>query len=230
MGQNPAPWIRRACNVREQGDTAQIRMGFEREKHWENVYASRAPDETSWHQRNPSLSLAMIERCGPAPASAMIDIGGGASLLVDHLLDRGFEDLTVLDISARALDRARKRLGERAAAVQWIKADITQFGPNREYDVWHDRAAFHFLTAADDREAYAAVLRRALSPGGRAIIATFAPDGPERCSGLEIVRYDAESIQAALGTDFQLVEEQREIHRTPAGGEQSFMYFGLERA
>jgi SAM-dependent methyltransferase len=197
----------------------------ERKRHWEEVYRSKPAVETSWYQAEPGTSLAMIRGAGAGPDQGLIDVGGGASLLVDHLLQLGFRDLTVLDLSAEALEQARRRLGASAQGIQWIVADITEYEPDRDFEVWHDRAAFHFLTDPSDRQRYVAVLRSALRPGGQAIIAAFAPDGPERCSGLEIVRYDADAIGAILGDAFHLLEERRETHRTPVGREQRFAFF-----
>jgi SAM-dependent methyltransferase len=156
--------------------------------------------------------------------AAIIDIGGGASRLLDQLLDLGYSDLTLLDISANAIGHARKRLGERARRIRSIEADVTRFKPLRTYACWHDRAAFHFLTDGGDRANYVRALRAALRPGGFAIIATFAPDGPKRCSGLDIVRYDAGALADELGSGFSLIEQDRETHRTPAGREQKFAF------
>lgn len=202
---------------------------MDRKHHWEKVYRDRPAAETSWHQAAPRLSLSMIGRAGIKAEDALIDIGGGASLLVDHLLDRGFSRVSVLDLSGAALQQARQRLGERARRVDWIEADVCDFCPDTVYRLWHDRAAFHFLTAAGDREKYVRNLRRALAPGGQAVIATFAPAGPPKCSGLDIVRYDSEGLMAELGPGFRLEEQAGEIHLTPAGREQAFNYFRLER-
>jgi trans-aconitate methyltransferase len=193
-----------------------------RKQHWEDVYASKAVHETSWHQAEPAPSLAMIRHAAGGRKPSLIDVGGGASLLVDSLLDEGFADLTVLDISGHALEQARLRLGRRASRVEWVEADITQFEPGRTYEIWHDRAAFHFLTEAEDRRRYVEVLLRSLAESGQVIIAAFAPDGPEKCSGLDIVRYDARALGAELGPAFVQVEERYEVHLTPAGREQRF--------
>jgi len=160
---------------------------------------------------------------------SLIDVGGGASMLVDCLLDQGFRDLTVLDISGRSLDRARQRLGSRAPLVEWIEADVTDYEPRRSWEIWHDRAAFHFLTDAADRKRYVAVLQQALAAGGYAIIAAFALDGPQKCSGLDIVRYDARSLAAELGHGFVLEEERSEVHLTPAGSEQRFGFYRFRK-
>lgn len=196
-----------------------------RKQHWEDVYTGKAPHETSWHQPVPGPSLAMIRHAADGRKPSLIDVGGGASLLVDCLLDEGFPDVTVLDISARALDRAKRRLGRRASQVEWVEADVTRYEPGRTFDIWHDRAAFHFLTEAADRRRYVDVLQRALSAGGQAVIAAFALDGPQKCSGLDIVRYDAQSLGAELGSGFVLEEERSDVHLTPAGREQRFGFY-----
>lgn len=204
-------------------------QGFDRKRHWETIYSKREAEETSWYQATPRLSLSMIKNTGFGPDAALIDIGGGASLLADHLLDRGYRDLTVLDISSAAMAHASGRLGDRASRVAWIEADVTAFEPSRQFDLWHDRAAFHFLTVARDRRCYMAVLRKALAPGGQAILATFAPGGPAKCSGLEIVPYDAERLGKEIGPEFILLEQTLERHITPAGGEQLFNFFRFQR-
>lgn len=205
------------------------RQRFDRKKHWEAVHGGKAPEETSWYQPVPHLSLSLIASTKLGPDASLIDIGGGTSLLVDHLLDQGFRDITVLDISAEALAKASRRLGDRAARVRWIEADVTNFDPPRRFDLWHDRAAFHFLTDPADRRAYMAVLRKALAPGGHAIIATFAPGGPEKCSGLQIVQYDSAGLGAELGPGFDLREQRAERHVTPANREQLFNFFWFQR-
>jgi trans-aconitate methyltransferase len=198
---------------------------MDRKLHWQQVYTDKAVHETSWHQANPAPSLNMIAAASRGRSTSLLDVGGGASLLVDRLLDLGFHDLTVLDIAGAALDQARRRLGPRAADVTWIEADVTQFEPARTWEVWHDRAAFHFLTEAADRKRYVAVLKRALADNGQAIIAAFAPDGPRRCSGLDVVRYDAASLAAELGQAFTLRDRRFDTHRTPAGREQRFGFY-----
>lgn len=197
----------------------------DRKRHWEQVYRSKRPVETSWYQAEPTLSLDMIGNTGAGPDQGLIDIGGGASLLVDHLLARGYRDLTVLDLSAEALAQARRRLGPEARRVGWLVADVTEYVPARTFRVWHDRAAFHFLTEPADQRRYVEALRAALEPGAQAIIAAFAPDGPTRCSGLDIVRYDADKLTAVLGAEFRLLEERRESHVTPQGREQRFGFY-----
>src|SRR6266478_1511051 len=195
-----------------------------RQHHWEKVYTTKGESEVSWFQETPALSLELIELVGAMQNSAIIDIGGGASRLVDNLVSRGFEDVTVLDLSAAALASARSRIGDIANRVTWITADVTIWEPSRTYDVWHDRAAFHFLTERNDQAAYVARLRRALRVGGHAIIGTFALDGPERCSGLMVSRYDAKTLAATLGEGFELIDTLRHEHTTPWGVTQRFQF------
>jgi SAM-dependent methyltransferase len=201
----------------------------ERKQHWEGVYSAKAEDEVSWFQAEPAQSLQFIRQCGAGRDAAIVDIGGGESRLVDRLLDAGYSDVSVLDLSARALEETRKRLGPRAAAVQWIAADITNWTPPRRYRLWHDRAVLHFLTGAEDRRAYARALLAAVEPGGCVVISTFALDGPERCSGLPVVRYSPETLAAELGAELRLVESAREEHRTPGGAIQRFQFSRLQR-
>ncbi|WFU14000.1 methyltransferase domain-containing protein [Bradyrhizobium sp. CB3481] len=195
-----------------------------RQAHWENVYTTKREDEVSWFQQSPTPSLDLIMQAEPTLSSAIIDIGGGASRLVDNLLERGFEDITVLDLSAAALAADKVRLGIRAERVNWIVADVTSWQPARAYEIWHDRAAFHFLTDASDRAAYIARLERGLKIGGHAIIATFAPDGPEKCSGLPVARYDSAGLARTLGAAFKLIHTQRHEHATPWGARQAFQF------
>lgn len=200
-----------------------------RQAHWEGVYTKKGENEVSWFQANPAPSLELIAQVGATPASAIIDIGGGASRLVDSLVERGFEDVTVLDLSDVALQAARVRLGNRGAQVRWIVADATVWKPMKAYDVWHDRAAFHFLTEEHDRAAYVARVELALKIGGHAIIATFALDGPEKCSGLPVVRYDPVTLGETLGRAFQLVDTRKQVHATPWGSDQSFQFSVFRR-
>jgi SAM-dependent methyltransferase len=195
-----------------------------RQAHWEGVYTKKGENEVSWFQENPAPSLELIAHVGATPASAIIDVGGGASRLVDNLIDRSFEDVTVLDLSEAALEAAKARLGGRASQVHWRVADATVWEPLKAFDVWHDRAAFHFLTEDRDHAAYVARLERALKVGGYAIIATFALDGPERCSGLPVMRYDPASLGKTLGRAFELVDTRRHTHATPWGTDQSFQF------
>ena len=197
----------------------------ERRQHWDQVYRTRVPEQVSWYQPEARNSLELIRRAGPDCAAAIIDIGGGASTLVDSLVDADYRDVTVLDLAPDALAIARARLGARADSVHWMTADILAVElPAARYDIWHDRAAFHFLTNPDDRARYVAQLRHALSPGGHLVMATFALDGPPRCSGLDVIRYSAESLADELGSGFELVESVREEHRTPSGAIQRFQY------
>lgn len=197
----------------------------ERQRHWEEVYRSKESTDVSWYQEHPEQSLRMIENVVASKDDTIIDVGGGASLLIDFLLQREFSQLSVLDISATSLDCARQRLGKQADKVEWFVADVTAFDPPHTFSLWHDRAVFHFLTAEDDRAHYRAVLRKALLPGSHLLIATFAEDGPEKCSGLPVERYDSEKIQRTLGDDYQLLEQHSEQHTTPAGKVQHFNYF-----
>ncbi len=198
---------------------------MDRRDHWNRVYQTKTPDNVSWYQQRPEVSLALVAASGVGKDAGIIDVGGGASVLVDHLLDLDYTNLAVLDLSGAALSASRSRLGARAAAVEWFEADVTSFEPPHRYALWHDRAVFHFLTDADDRTRYVATLRKALQPNGAVIVATFAPDGPPKCSGLDVVRYDEHSIAAELGDEFQLREVRRETHVTPWMAEQRFNYF-----
>jgi SAM-dependent methyltransferase len=200
-----------------------------RQAHWENVYTTKGENEVSWYQQSPAPSVELIVQAGATGKSAIIDIGGGASRLVDHLVEQGFEDITVLDLSEAALNAARARLGPRADRVRWLVADATTWEPSRPYDIWHDRAAFHFLTDEKDRAAYIERLRRGLKVGGYAIIATFGLDGPEKCSGLSVVRYDGASLERTLGTGFKRVHTQRHEHATPWKSLQIFQFSVFRR-
>ena len=195
-----------------------------RQAHWEGVYTTKRENEVSWFQDNPAPSLELIAAVGATPATAIIDIGSGASRLVDGLLAKGFRALAVLDLSGAALKAAKSRLGAQAEKVNWIVADATLWEPTEVYDIWHDRAAFHFLTEENDRVAYIERMKKALRAGGHAIVATFAPDGPERCSGLRVMRYDAETLGQTLGQEFDLIETRRHSHTTPWGSTQSFQF------
>lgn len=199
-----------------------------RKVHWENVYTTKGEDEVSWFEASPALSLELIDQVLATRASSIIDIGGGASRLVDHLIER-VEDVAVLDLSPAALQAAKTRLGGRAHQVSWIAADATIWEPQKAYDIWHDRAAFHFLTDHRDRVAYVGRLERGVKPGGHAIIATFAPDGPESCSGLPVMRYAPESLSQTLGPAFQLVDARRHAHATPWKSDQLFQFSLLRR-
>ena len=196
-----------------------------RRAHWQQVYQQKDTTQVSWFQSIPAVSLDLIASCKLDKSQAIIDVGGGASVLSDHLLQHGYTDLAVLDISAAALRASQQRLGKNAARVRWIEADITAFSPERQVALWHDRAVFHFLTQDKDRRNYVRVLKEALFPNGHLIIASFAIGGPERCSGLPIVQYDANTLSKELGQGFTLLEVHNEKHLTPAGSEQSFAYF-----
>ncbi|MGQ9371300.1 class I SAM-dependent methyltransferase [Azospirillum sp. ST 5-10] len=202
----------------------------QRQDHWQGVYSRTASDAVSWHQDHPAASLALIRASGVAPDTRLVDVGGGASTLVDHLLDRGHRAVTVLDIAGAALAVARTRLGVRADAVSWVEADVTAWRPPARYGLWHDRAVFHFLTEAADRDAYRAALDAALEPGGTLVIASFAPDGPDRCSGLPVVRYGPETLAAELGAAYRLEEVVHDDHRTPAGRRQAFVHCRFRRS
>lgn len=197
--------------------------------HWETVYATRAEWELSWQQEYPALSLELIKALCPDQTGRILDVGGGDSNLVDHLLEAGYQHLTVLDISEGALHRAQGRLGPKAGRVRWLAADITQpreLGPR---EVWHDRAVFHFLTRPGDRAAYVAQAAQTVVSGGGLLVATFALDGPEYCSGLPVCRYDAESLTAEFADAFEAVRRERETHVTPWGASQEFVYVAFRR-
>jgi SAM-dependent methyltransferase len=195
----------------------------DRVSHWQNVYSTKGEQQVSWFEETPELSLTLIAEGGVGREAAIVDIGGGASRLVDALVAVGQAKLTVLDLSDAALEVAATRLAG-AGHVQWVASDVTKWTPDQQYDLWHDRAAFHFLTDAADQEAYVRVLSGALRPGGVAIIGTFALDGPEKCSGLPVARYDAESLAAVLGKGFELEATRRHDHTTPWGSVQRFQF------
>ena len=193
-------------------------------KHWEKIYAERDPGNVSWHQSHPQHSLSLIEDTGVGSTASIIDVGGGTSMLVDHLLKAGYRDITVLDIARTAILQAQTRLGDRSQQVIWVEGDITSYSPVQTFDIWHDRAVFHYLTCEHDRLCYLETLHKALKPSGQAIIATFSDSGPNQCSGLDVVRYSPEALQQALGNQLQLIETFTEEHRTPDGGLQQFVY------
>jgi len=198
--------------------------------HWDGVYSAKRAEEVSWHQAEPTLSLKLIRRTGVARTAAVVDVGGGASTLVDHLLRDGFTDVTVLDIAASGLEQARARLGKSAERAGWIAADVTAWCPPKRFRLWHDRAVLHFLTEPDHQAAYARTLRAALEGDGWAIIAGFAPGGPAKCSGLPIIQHDGESLQRLLGDEFDLMETHSETHVTPRAAEQAFRYHLFRRS
>ena len=204
-------------------------MSTERREHWNRVYRTKSPDEVSWFESSPAASLALITRAGVDPGTGAIDVGAGVSGLAGALLDAGFKPVAVLDVSREALERLRAKLGEHAAGVEFVETDVTAFHPTRQYGLWHDRAVFHFLTDSTDQCAYVEVLERALRPGGAAVIAAFALDGPTRCSGLDVERYDAATLASRLGRGFRLLESRDVLHRTPAGAGQHFGYHLFRR-
>jgi 2-polyprenyl-3-methyl-5-hydroxy-6-metoxy-1,4-benzoquinol methylase len=195
------------------------------QEHWEQIYRTKAPDQLSWYSPRLSASLELIERASVSRKAAVIDVGGGESTLVDDLLARGYQNITLLDISQEAIDANKKRLGKEAERVHWLTADITEveLEPER-FDVWHDRAVFHFLTASNDRVAYVRQVVKAVKHGGHVIVSTFGPEGPTRCSGLDVVRYDAESLHNEFGKRFRLLESSKQLHYTPVGTLQQFLY------
>jgi SAM-dependent methyltransferase len=201
----------------------------DRSSHWETVYSTRAENQVSWFQESPAISLDLIKATQAAKDAAIIDVGGGASRLADVLLHDGYRSIAVLDLSASALEAAKTRTGRASREIDWIVADVTAWTPTRTYDVWHDRAAFHFLDQPADRAAYLDRLRRAVAPRGHVIIGTFALDGPEKCSGLPVRRYDGNSLAVELGSEFELVETRGEIHRTPWDSTQSFQFSRFRR-
>ncbi len=195
-----------------------------RRDHWETVYGSRIFTDVSWFQPRPERSLQLVEQTAVDRDDAIIDIGGGASTLVDHLLDDGFTDVTVLDVAGKAFEQAQERLGARARDVEWVVSDVTAFRPTRTWQLWHDRAALHFLIDEQDRARYVDVLKRALGSGGHVVLATFGPEGPLKCSGLEIRRYSIDLVEELLGPGFELQSHELEDHVTPTGSKQQFLY------
>jgi len=193
--------------------------------HWEKIYTTKAPDQVSWYRPHLETSIDLIERSISDRSAPIIDIGGGESTLVDDLLARGFQNVTVLDVSQVAIDATKQRLQQVAGRVHWVAADVTrvQLHP-AAYDVWHDRAVFHFLTAPEQRAAYVRQVARSVKAGGHVIVSTFGPEGPTKCSGLDVVRYDAEALHEEFGTRFRLVESSKELHETPFGTIQQFLY------
>ena len=200
-----------------------------RKKHWDRIYTDKTPLEVSWFQEEPLLSLQLIESTVSDHNAAIIDVGGGVSHLVDHLLHKGYSNLAVLDISSSAIEHTKSRLGKQASHVEWFVEDITQFKSPRKFECWHDRAVFHFLTNENDRKHYVDCLNHSVIVGGQVIIATFAIGGPEKCSGLDIVQYDENKIKQVLGDNYQLVELKHELHVTPNKKEQNFVYFNFKR-
>jgi 2-polyprenyl-3-methyl-5-hydroxy-6-metoxy-1,4-benzoquinol methylase len=199
------------------------------EKHWENVYQTKDPEKVSWFRPHLETSLALVERAtGGNHSAAIIDVGGGASTLVDDLVGRGYENVTILDIAQSALDLAQARLVAAAKVVHWLNADVVKAVlPAQSFDVWHDRAVFHFLTSPEDRKRYASNVTRSVRAGGHVIVSTFGPEGPAKCSGLDVMRYDAASLHAEFGAAFKLLESSVEMHDTPFGTTQQFVYCHL---
>lgn len=197
--------------------------------YWDGVYQRHAATEVSWFQADPAVSMRLIDACALVPEDPLIDVGGGTSRLVDHLLLRGCRDVSVLDLSAAALEEARTRVRSQAAEVAWLEQDVLDWRPLKRYALWHDRAVFHFLTADEDRARYLAAARAAVRPGGWMIVATFARGGPERCSGLPVQRYDAAGLTKAFAAAFDPVDSVDETHVTPAGRDQHFVYLRLRR-
>jgi len=199
-------------------------MGVDPAAHWQRLYETRSADQVSWYEPVPERSLELIRATGIPLEAPILDVGGGASLLVDHLLASGYTDISVLDLSPAALAQARARLGPAAGQVTWIAADITSFVPERRYALWHDRAVFHFILRPDEQRRYLAALRKGLAPHGHVVLATFGPGGPERCSGLPVQRYSVAALEVLLGPGFQLRSSRIEQHRTPGGETQEFLY------
>ena len=194
-------------------------------EHWEAVYERKKSDQVSWFRPHLEQSIGFVQRAELGPDGAIIDIGGGASTFVDDVLSLDYRDVSVLDLASTALDIARQRLGERGALVKWLVGDITELElPARAYDFWHDRAVFHFLREPEDRARYVAAVRRALKPNGHIVVATFGPGGPERCSELDTMRYSPDQLHGVFGSDFQKVDQLVEVHETPSGREQEFVY------
>ena len=198
---------------------------MDRKAHWENIYSTKRETEVSWFLEHLENSLRMILQTGVEKDAAIIDVGGGSSTLVDDLLENGFADVSVLDISAKAIEKSKERLGENARKVAWIEADITDVSlPENYYDVWHDRAVFHFLTSAEERRKYVELVMRSLKIGGHIIVASFGLEGPEKCSGLDVVRYSPDTMHDEFGSEFKLVKSLSETHQTPFGSTQKFIY------
>ena len=202
---------------------------LDRKKHWEKAYAGKEPNQHSWYQVRPDISLELIAASGISPDAALIDVGGGESTLVDALLQQNFSRVTVLDVAVSAMAHTRARLGQQADRVRWVEADITAFRSKERFALWHDRAVFHFLTDAEDQERYRETLYSCLLVGGDLILATFAMDGPTKCSGLDIVRYNPKTLQTVLGDGIELLTTRNERHVTPSGKEQSFLYGHFKR-
>ncbi|MDX2068114.1 MAG: class I SAM-dependent methyltransferase [Haliscomenobacter sp.] len=200
-----------------------------KQSHWDQVYSTKALEQSSWYQPKPSISLDFVQQFSIPKNAAIIDVGGGDSLLVDHLLDMGYQNISVLDISSKALERAQNRLGERAQAVKWILADAAKFEPTEQYDFWHDRAAFHFLTTTADIQHYAQMAAQAVKPGGFLVIGTFSEQGPKKCSGLEIKQYSEQSLVQVFDHQFQKIRCQQVDHLTPTQAIQQFTFCAFQK-
>jgi SAM-dependent methyltransferase len=204
---------------------------MDRKEHWENVYCSKPPDRLGWYKPRLQTSLDWIRKLNLPADAAIIDVGGGASTLIDDLINDGYRSVTVLDISGSSLAESQARLGEKAVSVTWLVGDITQVElPGNKFDVWHDRAVFHFLTDAEQQRQYRDVLLASLKPGGHLIIGTFAPEAPPKCSGLPVQRYDREQLVAVLGGELELIRDHKEMHVTPGGVEQMYLYCQFRRS
>lgn len=203
------------------------KMKNDRKTHWETIYQNKSPEEVSWTQEIPQTSLDFIHSFELEKSAKIIDIGGGDSKLADYLLDEGFENITVLDISAKALEKAKKRLGDKAAKVNWIVSDITEFKPQTTYDVWHDRAVFHFLTTAEEVDAYKSITTKAVT--GFLIIGTFSEDGPTKCSGLEIKQYTGKTLASMFKEGFDKISCKKIDHTTPFGTTQNFLFCSFKK-
>ena len=204
-------------------------MTDDRRSHWDQVYATRSETDVSWYQPHPAVSLRLIRTASPDRSASVIDVGGGASVLIDELVSSGFNDVSVLDISDEALSKANARLLAKAGEIDWIVADVTTWTPPRRWRIWHDRAVFHFLTRCDQQDDYIAALRAGTTDDATVVMATFALDGPEKCSGLPVQRYSAPMLADRLGNGFRLMSQEAETHLTPSGGQQRFTYVVLER-
>jgi 2-polyprenyl-3-methyl-5-hydroxy-6-metoxy-1,4-benzoquinol methylase len=210
----------RSCKL-----SAAVILPMDAKTHWEKVYKTKEPEAVSWYRAHLETSLALIGRAAHSRSASIIDIGAGESTLVDDLLARGYQHITAFDVSETALDVTKKRLGSLAEQIKWIVADITQVElESSAYDVWHDRAVFHFLTSIEQRAAYVRNVAKAVRTGGHVIVSTFGPEGPTKCSGLEVSRYDAESLHGEFGPRFHLVESSKELHHTPFETTQQFLY------
>jgi SAM-dependent methyltransferase len=205
-------------------------MAADHRSHWQAVYAEREPHEVSWFEPEPETSLALIEEAGLEASAPIVDVGGGASRLAGALVRAGHTDVTVADLSATALEAARRELGDRAGEVSWVEADVRTHDFGRRFQLWHDRAVLHFMVGAADRDAYVETMRRSLAPGGHLVVATFGPGGPEKCSGLPVHRYGAAELPALFGDDFELVSERLRDHTTPSGAAQQFQHAHLRRS